>query len=92
MCCPQHKNNSFVVQKHRAGGAYVLGNVNCRDSSRQRGARLLELEAGLVSEARTKTHNIHAQERNIGGKKRQTLKKKKTYVGIAWVNVKSLHN
>lgn len=59
---------------------------------------MLQQEPGLVSEAKTKTYDIHAQEPNdIRGIKSATKHcqktgKKKTYVGIAWVNVKSLHN
>lgn len=59
----------------------------------KRGAvQRLELETGLVREAKTKTHNIHARRQTIRGRKWQTkrekYRKKKTYVGIAWVNVK----
>lgn len=54
----------------------------------------MQLETGLVSEVKTKTNNIHAQnQNNIRGLQNIVGKQeKKTYVGIAWVNVESLHN
>lgn len=85
--------------RKRGAAVRTCGNINCRSKSvwdiitcgsgTLKGpirGKDVQLESGLVSEVKTKTYNIHAQEQNdIRG---QQNRKKKTYVGIAWVNVK----